>query len=85
MWMSQGCPRCHKEIYWCCNDNTDDIDITYRSVVDINYTWHPQTFYGKLKQFDFTVKGLRTQQICGTCHKDIMDATDVFMDEKDHL
>ena len=56
--MSQGCPGCHKEIYGGCKDNTDDIRITYTSVADINCTWHPQTFYGKFKQFDFSVKGL---------------------------
>ena len=60
----------------------DDIQITYGSVADINYTWHPQTFYGKFKQFDFSVKGVRTQHIRDRCHKDITDSTDMFMDEK---
>ena len=41
------------EIYGCCKDNMDDLQITYRLVADINYTWHPQTFYRKFKQFDF--------------------------------
>ena len=49
---------------------------------DINYTWHQQTFYGKFKQFDFSVKGLRIQHIHDRCHKDIRDATDMFMDGK---
>ena len=56
--------------------------MTYGSVVDINYTWHLETFYGKFKQFDFSVKGLRTQHIRDGCHKDIRDTTDVFMYEK---
>ena len=82
MRMSQGCPGCHKEIYGCCKDNTDDIRITYGSVADTNYTWHPQIFYRKFKQFYFSVKGLRTQHIHDGCHKDIMNCTDVFTDEK---
>ena len=80
--MSQGCPGSHKEICACCKDNTDDIRITYRSVADINYTWHPQTFYGKFKQFDFPVASPRTCHIRGGCHKDITDGTDMFTDEK---
>ena len=58
------------------------VRITYGLVAYINYTWHPQTFYGKFKQFDFSIKGLLTQNLCGGCHKDITDATDVFTDEK---
>ena len=82
--MSQGCPGCHKEIYGCCKDITDDLRITHGSNTDINYTWHPQTFYGKFKQFDFSINGLRTQHIRGGCHKDITDGTDMFTDKKDH-
>ena len=82
MRMGQGCPGCHKEIYRCCKDNTDDIRIRYGSVMDINYTWHPQTFYRKFKQFDFSIKGLRTQHIRDGCHKDIRNAMNVFTDEK---
>ena len=82
MRMSQECPGCHKEIYGWCKDNTDDIRIIYGSVADINNTWHPQTFYGKFKQFDFSVASQRTHHIHGGCHKDIMDGTDVFTDEK---
>ena len=61
-----------------CKDNTDDIQITYRSVADINYTWHLHTFYRKFKQFHFSVASPRTLHIHGGCHKDIMDG----MDEK---
>ena len=82
MQMSQRCPGYHKQIYGCCKDNTDDLRIRYGSVADINYTLHPQNFYGKFKQFDFSVKGLRTQHICDGCHKGIRDAMDVFTDEK---
>ena len=53
-----------------------------RSVADINYTWHPQTFYGKIKQFDFSVVSPQTHHIRGRCHKAITDGTDVFTDEK---
>ena len=82
MRMSQGCPGCHKEIYGCCKDNTDDIRIIYRSVADISYTLQPQPFYGKFKQFDFSVASPRTHHIHGGCHKAITDGTNVFMDEK---
>ena len=41
----------------------------------------PQTFYGKLKQFDFSVASPRTLHIRGGCHKDITDGTDMFTDE----
>ena len=82
MQMSQGCSGCHKEIYGCCKDNTNDIQITYESVADINYTWHPQTFNGKFKQFVFSVASPRTHHIHGGCHRDITDGTDVFTDEK---
>ena len=44
------------------------IQMIYGSDVDINYTWQPQTVYGKFKQFDFFVKGLQTQHIRGACH-----------------
>ena len=47
-----------------------------------NYTWHLQTFYEKFKQFDFSVASPRTHHICGRCHKDITDGTDVLTDEK---
>ena len=67
-------PGCHKVIYGCYKDNTDDIRITYRLVAGINYTWHPQTFYGKFKQFEFFRK-----RFADTTH--ITDATDVLMDE----
>ena len=75
--MSRRCPGCHK-IYGCCKDAADYIPITYASVADINYTWHPQTFYGKFKQFDLT----RTLYIFGGCHKDVTAGTDLFTDEK---
>ena len=60
----------------------DDLQITYGSDTDINCTWDPQTFYGKFKQFDFSVVSPRTLHIRGECHKDITDGTDVFTDEK---
>ena len=60
----------------------DDIWITYRSVADINYTWHLQTFYLKFKQFDFSVASPRTLHIRGRCHKDITNGMYVFMDDK---
>ena len=78
--MSQGCPGCHKEIYWCCKDARDNLRITYESVVDINYTCHPQTFYGKFKQFDFSVASPRTLPIHGGCHKDITNSAAVYTD-----
>ena len=53
--------------------------MTYGSVADINYTWHPQTIYGKLKH---GMTSPRTLHIRGGCHKDITDGTDVFTDEK---
>ena len=59
-----------------------NIRIIYGSVADINYTWHLQTFYEKFKQFDFSVASPRTHHICGRCHKDITDGTDVLTDEK---
>ena len=43
-----------------------------------------KTFYEKFKQFDFSVASTRTLHICGGCHKDITDGTDVFTDEKYH-
>ena len=55
---------------------------TYESVADINYIWHPQTFYEKFKQSDFSLASPRTLHIRGRCHKDITDGTDVFMDKK---
>ena len=58
------------------------IRMTYRLVADINYTWHPQTFHRKFKQFDFSVASPRTHHIHGRRHKDITDGMDVFMDEK---
>ena len=79
--MSQGCRGCHKEMYGCCKDITDDLPITYQSDTDINYTSDPQTFYRKFKQFDFSVGSPWTLHICGGCHNDI---TDVFMEEKYH-
>ena len=82
MRMSQRCPGCHKEIYRCCKDNTDDIQITYGSVADIIYTWHRQTVYGKFKQFDFSMASPQTHYIRGGCHKDIMHGMDMFTDEK---
>ena len=82
--MSQGCCGYHKEMYECCKDITDDLRITYRSNTDINYTSDPKTFYGKFKQFNFSVVSPWTLYIRGGCHKDIMDGTDVFMDEKYH-
>ena len=66
----------------CCKDNTDDLWITCGLVVDINYTWHPQNFYGKFKQFDFSVVSSRTLHIRGGCHKDIKHGMDMFTDEK---
>ena len=79
--MSQGCHGCHKETYGCCKHITDGLQITYGSNKDINYTSDPQTFYGKFKQFDFSVTSPQTLYIRGRCHKDIMD---VFTDEKYH-
>ena len=51
--------------------------------MDINYTWHPQTFYGKFKQFDLSVKGLWTHYIHGGCHKDVRDDKDIYTDKTD--
>ena len=82
--MSQGCRGCHKEMYGCCVDVTDNLRIIYVSDTDINYTSGPQTFYGKFKQFDFSVASPQTLHIRGGCHKDITDGTDVFTDEKYH-
>ena len=61
-----------------------DLRITYGSVADINYTWHPPTFYGKFKQFVFSVAFPWTLHIHCRCHKDITDSTDVFMHGKYH-
>ena len=82
--MSQGCRVCHKEMYGCCKDIMDDLQITYGSNTDINYTSGPQTFYRKFKQLDFSVASTRTLHICGGCHKDITDSMDMFTDGKYH-
>ena len=66
-------------MYGCCKDVRDALRITYGSDTDINYT---QTFYGKFKQFHFSVAPPRTLHICGRCHKDITNGTDMFTDEK---
>ena len=79
--MSQACLGCHKEIYRCCKDDRD-LQITYGSIADINYTCHTQTFYGKIKQFDFSVASPQILPIRGGCHNYIMNGMDVFMDEK---
>ena len=36
-----------------------------------------KTFYRKFKQFDFSMASPRTHHICGGCHKDITDSTDM--------
>ena len=61
-------------MYECCKDVMDALRITYGFNADINYTYDPQTSYGKFKQFDFSVVSPRTHHICGGCHKDITDA-----------
>ena len=60
---NHNCIGCQKEIHGCCKDVTEELQITYGSNTDINCTWQLQSFYGKFKQFDFSIKGLRTKHI----------------------
>ena len=60
---------------------TKELRMRHRRPTYINYRYDPQSLYGKIKQFDFSVASPQTHGICSGSHKDI---TDDHMGGKDY-
>ena len=66
--------------HWGCHK---DIPDGFKDVRDeLRMSQDQQKFYGKIKQFDFSVTSLWTHHIHDRCHKDIRDVKDELTDEK---